>query len=124
MQPRRRHTVQRSNDEANQPLPAQLAQDLEPRARRALMHGMRRRILRVLGDATPRTAKDLLTTFPGVSLGTITYHALVLGECGSVTASPLQPAQGNCARSFVSNVAGNAQYVVVLGATEQLDDVH
>lgn len=124
MQPRRRHNMQRSSDEANQPLPTQLAQSLEPKARRALMHGMRRRILRILGDATPRTAKDLLATFPGVSLGTITYHALVLGECGSVTASALKPVNGNCARSFVSNVAGNAQYVAVLGATEPLDDVH
>jgi len=124
MQPRRQHSAQRSHDETNRPLPAQLAQNLEPKTRHALMHATRRRILRVLDDASPRTTQDLMAAFPGVSLRTITYHALVLGQCGSVSASPLKPVHGNCARSFVSNVAANAQYVAILGATEQLDDIH
>jgi DNA-binding transcriptional ArsR family regulator len=124
MQPRQEHNVQLPSNDASRPLPMQLAQSLEPKTKHALMHGMRRRILRALSeDPTPRTSKDLLTTFPGVSLSTVSYHVLVLTDYGSLAVSHVEQVHGTVVRSFVSNVADNAQYIAVLRATEQLDDV-
>jgi hypothetical protein len=87
------------------------------------MHGTRRRILRVFGeDPTPRTTKELLPTFPGVSLSTIVYHVLVLEDCGSLSVSHVAQDAGALHRSFVSTVADNVEIVAVLQATESLDD--
>jgi hypothetical protein len=125
MQPRQKRHVELSSGEANRPLPTQLARTLEPKIRHALMHGTRRRILRTLSrDATPHTTRDLLAFFPGVRLPTITYHVLVLGDCGSLAVSQIEPIRGTIVRSFVSHVTDDARYVAVLRATEQLDDVH
>ena len=43
----------RSGQETTRPLPMNLAERLAPRSRRALMHGTRRRILRVLTETRP-----------------------------------------------------------------------
>jgi DNA-binding transcriptional ArsR family regulator len=123
MQPRYGHDMQPPGDRADRALPMQLAQALEPKARRALTHVVRRRILRAFSeDPTPRTPEDLQMAFPGDRLATINYHLLVLGDCGSVTVSRVEQARGTAVRSFVSNVTGDAQYVAVLRATERLDD--
>jgi DNA-binding transcriptional ArsR family regulator len=114
----------RSSPESNRPLPVQLAKSLEPEARQALMHGVRRRILRMLNqDPTPRTTQDLLETFPGLSLSSVTYHVLVLGECGSLTVSRGKAIPGSFTRLLSSNVVDDPQLVAVLRATESLDDV-
>lgn len=123
MRARPTHNAPMQSGDASPPLPAQLARSLGPEAKHALMHPMRRRLLRVLNeDLTPRTALDLRTTFPGVSLSVINYHLLVLEDCESLTVSRLGQTRGTFARSFVSNVTDNAQYVVVLRATELSDD--
>jgi DNA-binding transcriptional ArsR family regulator len=122
MQPR---NAERPGYGANRPLPTQLARSLGPRAQRALMHGTRRGILRILNqDPTPRTTQDLMSTSSGVSLSTVTYHVLVLSDCGSLRVSSVKQAGGTFTRSFVSNVVDDAQIVAVLKATEQMDDVH
>jgi len=124
MQPRQPDNAIRSDSEANQPLPTRLATQLEPGTRHALMHGMRRRILRAFAEsATARTTQDLLTAFPGAGLSSVNYHVLVLCECGSLTVSRVEQARGSLTRSFVSTVADDPQIVAVLRATEQLDDV-
>jgi DNA-binding transcriptional ArsR family regulator len=116
---------ERASQVPHQPLPRQIAESLGPRSRRALMHGTRRRILRVLskGEA-PKTLQGLAAMFPEASLSQVSYHVLVLGDCGSVAASEVQHAGGTLARSFVSTVAANPQIVAVLRATETMDDVH
>jgi hypothetical protein len=60
--------------------------------------------------------------FPEASLNTVTYHALVLTDCGCVLIADVQQARGALIRSFVSNVADNPQFVAILRATEQLDE--
>lgn len=121
MQPRHDNNSQRHSQE---PLPAELADRLAAKSRRALMHGTRRRILRALSeDPTPQTTQDLVATFPEVTLKTITYHVLVLEECGSLRVSHVKQARGSFTRSFISNVADNAEIVAVLQATEPLDAV-
>lgn len=97
---------------------------LKPEQRRALMHRIRRRILRELrGDPTPRTTRDLLATFPGVTLQTITYHVLVLEECGGLMVSHIKQAGGSYARFFGSSIGCDPVVLTVLQATERLDDV-
>jgi len=114
----------RSGQVPQQPLPRQIAESLGPRSRRALMHGMRRRILRVLSRAgAPCTLQGLAAMFPEASLSQISYHVLVLSGCGSVAASGIQHAGGTLARSFVSSVAADPQIVAVLKATGTMDDV-
>ena len=106
-----------------QPLPLPLAGNLEPTTRRALMHGLRRCILRTLNQAqAPLTTADLLSTFPGVTLQTVSYHACVLEDCGAVEGS-LEQVPGGLTRSLVSRVAENPQIVAVLQATERLDEL-
>jgi hypothetical protein len=123
MQPRHDNDPQPHDGEATRPLPQELAEGLAPEARRALMHGIRRCILRAF-DEVPivQTTRDLMPTFPGATLQTITYHVLVLEECGSLTVSHIAQDRGSFTRSFVSNVANNAEVVAVLQATERLDD--
>jgi hypothetical protein len=104
-------------------LPEELARTLAPATRRALGHPIRRGILRELhrDDSTPRTPSDLLPLFPGASRATITYHANILCDCGSATATATATKRGTITRSFVSDVVGNPEYQAVLAATEQLD---
>jgi hypothetical protein len=124
MQPRHNSDVQRSSHEARQPLPAEVAERLTPTYRHALMHGLRRRVLRAfIEDPVPKTAKDLAPAFPGVTLQTINYHVFVLAQCGSLVVSRGEQTQGTLARSFVANVVDDAEVVGALRATEQLDDV-
>ncbi len=121
MQPRHDDKSQRHGEE---PLPAGLAERLAPESRRALMHGTRRRILRALSeDPTPQTTQDLVATFPEITLKTITYHVLVLEDCGSLAVSHVKQARGSFTRFVISNVADNAEIVAVLRATEPLDAV-
>lgn len=88
-------------------------------ARRALMHGMRRRILRILNqDQAPRSFRDLSGLFPDASLSQVNYHVLVLADCGSVVVA----SGGTLTRSFASAVAANPQFAAILRATETLDD--
>jgi DNA-binding transcriptional ArsR family regulator len=91
----------------------------------ALMHGVRRGILRMLNQGPiPRTTQDLLETFPGLSLSSVNYHVLVLDECGSLTVSRGKAAPGGFTRLLISNVADDPQLVAVLRMTESLDDDH
>ncbi len=123
MQPTR-NLVRPADREVHHPLPPQLAESLGPGVRRALMHGMRRRILRTLNqDRSALTLRDLATVFPKASLSTVSYHLLVLGDCGAVAVAGVEPAEGTLTRSFVSIIAENTQITAVLGATERLDDV-
>jgi hypothetical protein len=123
MQPRRDDEARRSDEEfVHRPLPMQLHQGLGPKARRALMHGVRRQILRMVNhDQTPRTTRDLAPAFPGATLQAVTYHVLVLEECESLRVCSVEQAHGTLIRSFVSNVADDAQIAAVLQATEQMD---
>lgn len=123
MPPRRTDNAKRSGPEFNRPLPVQLAKSLKPESRLALTHGVRRRILRMLNqDPTPRTTRDLLKTFPGLSLSSVNYHVLVLDECGSLEVSRGKTTPGSFTRLVTSNVAEDPQLVAVLRATESLDD--
>jgi DNA-binding transcriptional ArsR family regulator len=123
MHPKRTDNGMRSGPELNRPLPMQLAKALKPETRQALMHGVRRRILRMLNqDPIPRTARDLLKTFPDLSLSSLNYHILVLDECGILTVSRAKATQGSFARVFTANVADDAQLLAALQATESLDD--
>lgn len=124
MHPRRTDNATRSGPESNRPLPAHLAKSLSPEARQALMHGVRRRILRMFNqDATPRTTQGLLKTFPELSLSSVNYHVLVLDECGSLAVSRAKATPGSFTRLLTSNVAEDPQLVAILRATESLDDV-
>jgi DNA-binding transcriptional ArsR family regulator len=115
--------VRLPSDDISWPLPMQLARSLEPKAKHALMHGVRRRILRALSeDPSPRTTADILATIPGGTLSTVHYHVLVLQDCGSLAVSHVKQVRGTVVRSFVSNVADNAQYIAILRATARLDD--
>ncbi len=124
MQPRKGRSAHRTNDEVvYQPLPAGLADSLEPEGRRALMHGMRRCILRTVNrDPAPLTMKDLQTTFPGATLHTVAHHVRVLEDCGALAVSHVERTRGNLIRSFVSSVAGDARIGAALRVTERLDD--
>jgi len=124
MQPTR-NLVQPAGREVHHLLPPQLAGSLGPRVRRALIHGMRRRILRTLNqDRSARTLQELASVFPKASLSTVSYHVLVLSGCGVVTVSDAEGAERTLTRSFVSTVADSVQITAVLEATERLDDVH
>jgi DNA-binding transcriptional ArsR family regulator len=124
MRPKRTENTKGSRPEFNRPLPVQLAKSLKPETRQALMHGVRRRILRMLNqEPIPRTIQELIKGFPGLSLSSVNYHVLVLDECGSLTASRGKATPGSVARLLISNVADDPQLVAVLRATESLDDV-
>jgi DNA-binding transcriptional ArsR family regulator len=123
MQPTR-NLARPADQEVHYPLPPQLAESLEPTVRRALTHGMRRRILRTLNqDRSALTLQELATVFPKASLSTLSYHVLVLRDCGAVAIAGVEPAEGTLARSFVAVIAENTQITAVLDATERLDDV-
>jgi hypothetical protein len=124
MQPRKGRPAHQTNDEVvYQPLPAGLADSLEPKAGRALMHGMRRCILRTVNrEPTPLTTKDLLTTFPGATLQTVDYHVRVLEDCGALAVSQVERTRGSLTRSLVSSVADDARIGAALRVTERLDD--
>ena len=110
--------------ESNRPLPVHLAKSLKPETRQALMHWVRRRILRMLNQSpTPRTIQDLQKTFPGLSLSSVNYHVLVLDECGSLTVSRVNATPGSPIRLLASNAADDPRLVAVLRATVLLDDV-
>lgn len=123
MHSRRTDNARRSGPESNQPLPVGLAEGLDPESRLALMHGVRRRILRTFNqDPAPRTTLDLLATLPGLSLSSVNYHVLVLGECGSLTVSKVKVAPESFIRLLRPNIADDPQLAAVLRATESLDD--
>ncbi len=124
MQPRKGRRARRTNDEVvYQPLPAGLADSLGPKAERALMHGMRRCILRTVNrEPTPLTTKDLQTTFPGATLQTVAYHVRVLEDCGALAVSQVERTGGSLTRSLVSSVADDARIGAALRVTERLDD--
>lgn len=123
MQPRQNHRG--AGQEIHRSLPRQLAEAVAPRARRALMHGMRRRILRLLHRVdTPRTLREIAQEFPNASLSQVSYHVLVLSDCGSVAIAGIQEDGGKLTQSFLSTVAASPQILGVLLATETLDDVH
>ena len=106
MQPE--HEVEIPGEEAAQRLPDQLAQGLAPKAKHALMHATRRRILRALSEGRAvRTPKELLRVFPGVGLDVINYHLLVLEDCGSLAVSHVEwgPAAGSRAQSPRTSLA-------------------
>jgi DNA-binding transcriptional ArsR family regulator len=106
-------------------LPVSLLDALSPEKRRALIHRTRRIILRALRqDPVPKTTRDLLSISPGVTLQTITYHVLVLEECGSLTVSHVEQSPGNFARLFQSSIGCDSEILTVLQETERLDDVH
>lgn len=108
--------------EQTNPLPAAVAESLTPTTRHALMHWMRRRILRTLSeDKSPKTTQHLLATFPGASLRTVTYHVLVLEHCGGVRVSGQDEAHGTITRFFVSAVTDDAEFTAALDATARLD---
>lgn len=123
--------MQRRDDHLNHPrrdplpsLPASLFDELSPEKQRALIHKTRRGILRALRqDPAPQDGRDLLSTFPGVTLQTITYQVLVLVKCGSLTVSHLKRSGGGFARAFESNTSCDPAILTVLAATERLDDV-
>jgi hypothetical protein len=83
---------------------------------------MRRQILRVLHrDGAPQTLRDLSTEFPQATLNQVSYHVLVLSDCGSVAVSSADFAGGASNRSFISAVAENSQVAAILEATEAMD---
>lgn len=124
MHTRETENTARTGPEASWPLPVQLAKSLKPATRQALMHGVRRRILRMLNqDPTPQATRDLFRTFPGLSLSSVNYHVFVLAECRSLTISRGMATPGSFIRLLTSNVAEDPQLVAVLRATESLDDV-
>ena len=87
------------------------------------MHGMRRRILRALNDdRSPQTLSALGAMFPEAGLSQVSYHVLVLGDCGSVAVVDDRHAGEVLARAFVSTVAENPQIVAALQATEKMDE--
>ncbi len=105
-------------------LPASLLDTLSPENRRALIHRIRRGILRALRrDPAPKTTRDLLLIFPGVTLQTIAYHVLVLEECGSLTVAHIEQSPGNFARFLHSSIGCDPEILMVLNETERLDDV-
>jgi DNA-binding transcriptional ArsR family regulator len=123
MQRRDDHLNHRRRDPSPS-LPASLLDKLPPEKRRALIHGTRRGILRALQqDPAPRATRDLLSVFPGVTLQTISYHVLVLEECGSLTVSRIEQSPGSFARFFCSNIDCDPEILTVLRETEQLDAV-
>lgn len=123
MHSRRTDNARHSGRESNQPLPAGLAEGLDPESRLALMHGVRRRILRTFDqDPAPRTTLDLLATLPGLSLSSVNYHALVLGDCGSLTVSKVEVVPESFIRLLRPNIGDDPRLAAVLRATESLDD--
>jgi hypothetical protein len=120
----RTNNATHSGSRTNRPLPELLAASLAPESRLALMHGVRRRILRMLNQApTPQATADLVGKFPGLSLSSFNYHVLVLDQCGILTASRGKATPGGFVRLLISNVVEDPQLVAVLRATESLDDV-
>jgi DNA-binding transcriptional ArsR family regulator len=87
---------------------------LTPEHRRALIHRTRRRILRAFReDPTPKTPRSLLSAFPGITLQTLTYHVLVLEECGSLTVSHVEQSPGSFARFFQSSIGCDPEILTV-----------
>ena len=87
------------------------------------MHGMRRCILRSLNYSdTPNGLRELSEEFPEVSLSQVSFHVLVLSDCGSVAIADVEPAATELSQLFISTVAANPQIVSALQATETLDD--
>jgi hypothetical protein len=86
------------------------------------VHGTRRGILRALRrDPAPKTIRDLQPIFPGITLQNITYHVLVLEECGSLAVSHIEQSSGSFARCFRSNIGCDPEILTVLQKTERLD---
>lgn len=100
-------------------LPRGLAGGLSRAQRRALDHPVRREILRALDRESPATLVRLVELVPGRSVSTISYHALVLEECGCISVQ-LAVAGPSC-RHLESSVAGDAGIRSALDATRSLD---
>lgn len=105
----------------NRKLPPELVETLAPHQRHALEHPIRRQILRTLDrDTSPLTLGGFAEEMPA-GLSTISYHLLVLEECGLVSVSGALTGPGEAERSFVSNFADNRAVVAALQAAEPLD---
>ena len=123
MHSRRTDSAACPSAEFNRPLPAQLANSLKPEIGKALMHGARRCILRILNqDAAPQSTRDLQKAFPRLSLSGLNYHVLVLADCGTVSLPHEKGPLGSSTRLVSSNVADDPQLVAVLRATNSLDN--
>jgi DNA-binding transcriptional ArsR family regulator len=108
--------------EDDRKLPPELTETLVPHQRRALEHPIRRQLLRCLNRThEAQTLADLGECVPDVGISTISYHILVLQQCGFVSVSPELPRPGRVGHSFSSNIADDRVVTVALDATLQLD---
>lgn len=108
--------------EDDRKLPHELTETLVPHQRRALEHPIRRQLLRCLNrDHTAQTLAELGECTPGVGISTISYHMLVLQQCGFVSVSPEMSRPGRIGHSFSSNIADDRVVTVALEATQELD---
>ncbi len=100
-------------------LPADLAGGLEPELRDALDHPIRREILRSLnGAGRASTPAELARRLGSFRLSQVNYHVQVLAGDGAVVAEGDSPAGG---RSYVSDVAREAEVTAVLAAMQGCD---
>jgi DNA-binding transcriptional ArsR family regulator len=100
-------------------LPAELSGRLEPELRDALDHPVRREILRTLnGSGRALTSAELAPQLGLLRLSQINYHVQVLAGDGAVVAEGDSPFGG---RSYLSDVAREAEVTAVLRTTQESD---
>jgi DNA-binding transcriptional ArsR family regulator len=103
-------------------LPAELAEKLSPILERALGHPTRRRILRALdGTGEAWTLEELGAAIAGTPISTVSYHVLVLEECGSVLVTVALP-ESQRSQRFASAVGDDATIREVLDRTRAEDE--
>jgi DNA-binding transcriptional ArsR family regulator len=108
--------------EGERKLPADVTKTLGPHLCRALDHPTRRRILRILERGPkPQTLTELSDVIPTANISSISYHALVLEECGCVTVTAAFPRHTNAERCYVSNIRDDRRVTEALQATRHLD---
>lgn len=103
-------------------LPPAVAAALAPHQRRAVGNRTRRQILRQLsGSASPKTPSDLALAIPGASISVISYHVLVLEECGCVSLSIALADEVGQGQGVSSAEADSGPLREALDATPKLD---
>lgn len=90
---------------------------------KALDHGLRRRILRVMNEAGGPISPVKMGELLDASLGNISYHVNILHDLGAVELDSLQQVRGAMEHFYVAKTDDNKAIMALLEETRDADEV-
>lgn len=90
---------------------------------RALDHGLRRRILRVMNEAGGPISPVKVGKLLNASLGNVSYHINLLRDLGAVELKSLTQVRGAMEHFYIATTDDNKAIMALLEETREADEV-